>query len=124
MGTYKVYKSQEAVGEVVLTQEGLYYRIRCNCKPTNEILRLVCRSTQEETVIGVCAPTEWGFGIERRVPVKKMGQPPLEFQLLGEMDMQGDFYKLTDRLPDVLLDKLERCRFVVRDGVAGLRIMD
>ena len=124
MTEYKLYRQQRPVGKVELTREGLYYRIRCCCEPTKEILRLICKGCHGDVLVGVCGPAGWGFGIERRMPVKSFDSDPQEFYLQGQKERQRDFFELTHQLPDVLQDKLERCRFMVRDGVPGLYLTD
>ena len=123
MDGYKLYREQNLVGEVEMNREGLYYRICCRCKPTKEILRLIHRGSGGELLIGVCGPASWGFGIERWVPIKALGNGPHCFYLAEPQDVPVKFYALNHQIPLQLQDKLEQCRFAVRDGVPGLQII-
>ena len=83
MDSFDVKFEGRAIGSVTVVKEGLYYRFCCQCKLSKEVVyKLVVSCGGHMTVIGICVPQSNGFGLEKRIPVKRVGEGHMEFQVI------------------------------------------
>lgn len=81
-GTYPVYYHEQIVGTANLTKEGMHWCIYCHCQyPLNGRLAIKIQKESECVDLGLCVPYENGFGLQKRVSVKILGQGSLRFLL-------------------------------------------
>lgn len=82
-GNFEVYQNGQSVGTVALSREGLYYHIRCLCRPKGEaVSRLMWKCDQECISLGIPVPMAGGFGLDTRMAVKKCPGEQPEFILV------------------------------------------
>ncbi len=111
-GTYQVYCEGKPVGTVCLTRWGLYYEIECRCKKSgDEMMELVWNGKTDQEKLGLLLPTDEGLMLQKRIPVKRLGNGTGEFFLIPRnscvdppvtVDAQKSFPYLQD-LPDLFL---------------------
>lgn len=89
-GTYGVYFGTQMAGKVQVTRQGLYYRFSCRCRLTGDVMcRLRISSGGRRESLGVVVPMDGGFGLDTRLPVKKLGQGTPEFALVPKHEIGG-----------------------------------
>ena len=77
---YPIYKGQTQLGKVQLLKEGLYYKLCCRCRsPGDQIYRLTAAVGGKQISLGILAPIGDGFGLDRRIPIKHLGEGTPEF---------------------------------------------
>lgn len=123
-GIYPVFFGSQQVGKVQVQKQGLYYRFFCRCKLTGDVvcrLMACCGGLQES--LGVVVPVEDGFGLEKSVPVKRLGQGPAEFRLVPRHETAvGIFVPLSPEEPFAYIKNLKNAYFERRYGQAGIVI--
>lgn len=122
MSVYDVQLGEQVIGCVTLTARGLYYSLSCQCSETKEMVKLVVHSDLGEIPVGICAPTDSGFGIDRMIPQKRLGKGPFKFCLMKSDSGEGEFFSLHPDQPFQAIDRLEDARFFVKDGIPGILI--
>ncbi len=123
-GTYGVYFGKELVGKVQVTQQGLYYRFICRCRLTGNVicrLRLTC-GTQSES-LGIVVPVADGFGLDTKLPVKRMGAGNFMFSLIPRHENSGtEFIPIISEEPFAYIQRLKTAYLVKKEGMAGIII--
>ena len=123
-GNYEVVLGGTACGKVQVTRQGLYYRFVCRCRLSGDLLyrlRVSCGEKQEE--LGVLVPVDGGFGLDKRIPAKRLGEGVPEFRLYTKRDaVEGRFVPIIPEEPFSYIAKLKSAYLVQRDGQAGILI--
>ena len=65
--------------------------------------------------LGICVPMEEGFGIETRIPVKRVGEKILTIHT------EESFHPISKEKPFLYLHQLRNCFYAVRDGKPGIQ---
>ena len=125
-GTYPVFFGQAQVGKVQVRKQGLYYRIFCRCRMTGAVVcRLTVQCGQNRENLGVVVPVEEGFGLEKSVPCKRLGEGEPEFRLLPKHEKAaGTFVPIYPEEPFAYIRNLKDAYFERRYGQAGVVIQD
>ena len=111
------------MGQLQLSQCGLYYEVVFRCRPQKETLRLVDDCDEGEVSIGICAPIASGFGVNRKIPVKKLGMGAHAFRLIPvETPESPEFYEISEDKPCEVLSLISCARFTRAGGKPGLTI--
>ena len=77
------YSIAGAEGTAKVECQGLYYQIRCLLHTTKPCRVRVCGSRGEAN-LGLTVPVAGGFGLETRIPIKRLGEGSLEFSTDAE----------------------------------------
>ena len=118
VGTYSLTKGQ---GSVKVTREGLYYRINCRCHiPEAGFFRLVAVTQGGRVDLGILAPSEDCFCLQRRIPCKQLGEKPPEFHLIP--GNQSNFIPVYPDEPFRYIRRLKDSFLEVRGGQVGIVI--
>lgn len=123
LACYDVCLGGQVVGQAEITVQGLYYRIHCRCAQVDGIVKLIDNCEKGAVEIGICAPLLDGFGIDRCVPVKKLGDGAHMFSLSSTQKAELSYYRISREEPCLYLQDLPRARFVRRDGDAALLVI-
>lgn len=125
MESYQVYCNDVTVGHVMLENAGLYYRVMCQCNPSEQSLyKLIAVCGSERVNIGICVPSGGGIGLDKKVPRKKFDLHKTRFCLVSHSEKNtGNFIPLFPDKPFDWLEQLEASHFLIRDGIKGL-LMD
>ena len=81
--TYDICWQNEIAGTVRAEKQGLYHCFHCRCSlPDDGMYRIhVCSGDKWED-LGICIPVEGKFGMDKRIPIKRLGEGKLTFQLV------------------------------------------
>lgn len=115
--TFLVDRDGIAFGNAEMIREGLYYRIRVRCPKPVRVQLCGEKGVQD---LGICVPSGSGFAIETRVPVKRIGEGAVSFQVAPEF---GPFYAASPDKPFSHLGDLRNCVFRFQNGQAGVQIV-
>lgn len=114
----------EVVGKGAVEREGLYYRFICRCRLRGEqMYRLVAFCEDSQVDLGLCVPCQGGFGLEKRVPVKKLGSGVIRIRAVPRIkEADNMFIPLDQEAPFPYLDRLNEANLQIRDGITGIVI--
>lgn len=123
-GNYGVYFGSEQAGKVQVLRQGLYYRFICRCHLSGDVVcRLQVRCNGAEESLGVVIPMDGGFGLDTRLPVKRLGQGTMEFRLIPKHEAaDGKFCPVYPEEPFAYISQLKRAFLVRKDGQVGVMI--
>ena len=118
---YSVFFGSRAVGKVQVTRQGLYYRFLCRCQISGDVVcRLHVRCGEREERLGVVVPIGEGFGLETRLPVKRLGEGEMAFSLVPKHDGPKErFVPISPEEPFAYLSRLKDAYLEKRDGRLG-----
>lgn len=118
MDTYQISNGNQIIGVAQVSKEGLYYKIACHCKlPMNAIHRIYVSNDTVERDLGICVPQGGEFVLERKIPIKHIGQDKLKFYT-GKKKEKEEVYKVPvcrDE-PFEAMKIIRRGRFAIHDG--------
>ena len=145
--TYDVICENERVGAARMEKQGLYCCFSCRCRLPEEGLyriHVVCGGKRED--LGICIPMDGAFGMDKKIPAKRLGEGALSFELvpkdwqpqaetvsepaeqvfeeeiLEPEPAQEHFIPVSEEAPFEQLDKLEHAYMEIRDDVPGIVI--
>lgn len=118
---YDICLGSEKVGQATVQPQGLYYGIRCFCRLTGAVgFRLLVKGSLGEADLGLLVPMNEGFGVNTRVPIKKVGEE-LRFSLVPKHRKMDDcFVPLCPDEPFSYLTRLENAFLENREGTLGV----
>lgn len=123
-GNYGVYFGSQLAGKVQVLRQGLYYRFICRCKLTGDVVcRLNVSCGQNRESLGVVIPMDGGFGLDTRLPVKKLGEGAMEFYLIPKHEIsEGTFVPIYPEEPFSYIERLKDAYLAKKDGQVGVVI--
>lgn len=123
---YEIMLGDKCVGSAGVRREGLYWRIRCRCKLSGEVLcRVLVRCGDREESLGILVPQDGEFGLETRIPVKKVGEGPLSFSAVPKhRPLEGRFVPLSPEEPFRYITRLKDAYLEKRNGQVGIVIKE
>ncbi len=125
-GTYGVYFGREQAGKVQVLRQGLYYRFICRCQLSGDVvcrLNVACGNNREN--LGVVVPMDGGFGLETKIPIKRLGEGKMDFLLTPKHDsVQGKFYPIYPEEPFAYIERLKEGYLARKDGQLGLLLRE
>jgi hypothetical protein len=123
---YPICLGGEEVGRSTVEREGLYYGIRCRLKLTGKVLcKILVSCGGREADLGIPVPEGSWFLLEKRIPVKRLGEGTMEFRVVPRhKDLWGRFIPLSPEEPFRYLARLRDARFEVRNGISGIVLAD
>lgn len=121
-GTWNVYFEEKNVGNCCICREGLYYRIVCRCsRVTDAVCRLAVQCGEQTVDLGVLVPVEGGFGLDKRLPEKRLPQGEPRFLIRSPaQSVDGRFVPVREGAPFAYLSELTGARFARRGGEVGV----
>ena len=123
-GNYAVTFGKQACGKVQVLRQGLYYRFICRCRIRGDTLfrlRVSCGGRQEE--LGVLAPVDGGFGLDRKLPVKNFKEGTPEFRLYTKVEeREGKFVPILPEEPFSYISRLQNAFLQSKNGQIGISI--
>lgn len=123
-GSYEVCFGKDTVGKVQVLRQGLYYRFICRCRLTGDVIcRLVVRCGEKQENLGIVVPMEDGFGLDKKIPVKQIGEGNMDFLLVPKHDqLMGKFVPICPEEPFAYITRLKESFLVRKDGQVGIVI--
>ena len=124
IGIFEIKEGGGPVGQVTVEQQGLYYRISCRCSLTEKAMRrLVVVSGDKREDLGTLVPMEGVFGLEKRIPVKRLGNGKPEFFLMGKENTKREKYvPVYPEEPFSYMSRLKDAYLERRNGQLGIVI--
>ena len=125
-GCYEVCLGRQPVGKVQVMRQGLYYRFLCNCRLTgNVVCRLTVRCGENQEKLGVLVPEGDGFALDKKIPVKHLGEGKLEFYLGPNHDhIMGEFIPVYPEEPFSYIARLKDAFLYRQNGKLGVMLKD
>ena len=125
-GTYEILLGSRAVGKVQVTKQGLYYRFSGRCTLSEgEVCRLQVSCGNVWENLGVLIPVEGGFGVEKKLPVRRFGEGIPSFQILGKQPQPaGKFVPIYPEEPFAYLARLKDAFLATQNGQVGIVIRE
>ena len=127
-GNYTVSFGNQTVGKVQVLRQGLYYRFVCRCSLSGDVvcrLKVVCGGREES--LGVVVPMDGGFGLDTKLPVKRLGEGKLEFYLapkgVASVEREapaGQFVPIYPDEPFAYIARLKKAFFAIQNGQPGV----
>ena len=123
---YLIFSGGEEIGKVSVQRQGLYYSIRCRCMLTGAVRYKLIASGGEGTVdLGLCVPIGDRFGVDTKIPIKRLGEGTLNFRLQPKhKHMQGKFFPVLPEEPFHYIRQLQTAHLARQDGAVGVIISD
>lgn len=123
MEEYEVRMGGSIVGRVTMSDQGLYRRICCSCRLSGEVvcrLVAVCGDTRQS--IGILVPQADGFGLDTRLPAKRLPAGTVSFELEPKhSDLPGGvFVPIRADEPFAYLSRLKDSFLCFQEGVQGI----
>lgn len=114
----EVYLGSTPAGKVQVVRQGLYYVIHCRCALSGgRMYRLFVNCGTGEKDLGIVVPMDGGFGLDTRIPVKRLGEGTMEFRLIPKQEPRKEtVLPIRPGEPFPGLSQLERARLAYRDG--------
>lgn len=124
MEHYYVYFGKDQVGGVQVVRQGLYYRFTCRCRLAGDVicrLQVTCGDKRES--LGIVVPMDGAFGLETKLPVKRLGEGKMEFLLLPKHENPAEhFIPISPEEPFSYIARLKEAYLVKRNGQQGILV--
>lgn len=123
-GNYAVTFGNHTVGKVQVCREGLYYRFVCRCQLTGDVVcRLAVRCGEQEENLGVVVPMDGVFGLEKKIPAKRLGEDEPFFFLAPKHDHgNGTFVPIYPEEPFAYISRLKDAFLMRQNGQPGVML--
>lgn len=80
-GLYDIFRGEDKIGKAEVKKEGLYYRFRCTCELTGEVMYRITVSCGDRTEnLGIPAPSGDCFYLQKKLPVSHFSKGAPVFQ--------------------------------------------
>lgn len=125
-GNYGVYFGNQLAGKVQVLRQRLYYRFICRCKLSGDVVcRLGVTCGENHESLGVVVPMDGGFGLDTRLPIKRLGQGKMEFYLIPKHEVAaGKFVPIYPEEPFAYIARLKEGFLARQDGQVGVLIKE
>ena len=125
-GYYGVCFGRDMVGKVQVLQQGLYYRIICRCRISGEIVcRLMVSCGGKKENLGIVVPMDGGFGLDTRIPAKRLAVGTPEFILVPKYEASTDmFVPIYPEEPFAYISRLKDAYLTRKNGQLGIGIKE
>ena len=125
-GIYSLDFGGQTVGRVEVTKEGLYYRFRCSCRITGDV---VCKAVvvwgNVRESLGILVPTGTEFTLDRRMPVRHFPEGVPKFSVMpSRPDGKEQFIPIRPEEPFDYIEKLKHAYLVRQNGILGIVIRE
>ena len=123
-GVYAVSFGKNTVGKVQVVRQGLYYRFNCRCRIGREVIcRLEVSCGDQHENLGIVVPMDGGFGLDTKLPVKRLGEGKMEFCLIPKHDIgNGKFVPIFPEEPFAYISRLKKAYLVRQNEQLGILI--
>lgn len=126
VGKYEIRQGDRTLGYVAVEKQGLYYRFSCRCRLSGAVMhRLVVSCGGKNEDLGVCVPMDGAFGVEKKIPCKRLGAGTPEFQLLPKHEKpEGKFVAVYPEEPFSYMARLKDAFLAHQAGQLGIVLKD
>ena len=75
--------------------------------------------------LGLCVPHGDRFGVDTKIPIKRLGEGTLSFRLLPKhLPMKGNFFPVSPDEPFSYIRQLQKAHLALQDGQIGVIFTD
>ena len=123
---YGLYHNGQKIGSAQVQKCGLYYQFSCRCNLSSGTPFTVeaCRGGKAVN-LGICVPCGDSFGLQTRVPMKRLGEGEWHFSVQPKhKEPEGLFCPIRADEPFAYIDRLTKACLSYRDGQMGIVIRD
>lgn len=121
-GNYDILRGGEKIGKAQVKREGLYYRIRCSCALTGEViyrLTAICGNKTEN--LGIPVPDGDSFRLEKKLPVSRFPKGEIVIRAVpGNPDRSRLFAPVHPEEPFQYLSRLKAAHMERRGDEIGI----
>ena len=112
------------MGKARVLRQGLYYAFRCRCQlPEGEVFRLCVTCGERKENLGVVIPMDGGFGLDTKIPAKRLGEGVMEFRLLSKhTSSEGAFVPICPEEPFQYISRLKESFLIRKNGQLGITV--
>ncbi len=122
---YDVYLGNSVSGSVKVEKQGLYYKFICKCSLSGDVIcRLVVTGRDKQENLGVLIPMGDWFGLETRIPIKRIGDGPYHFSLLTKQETATHYIPLSPEEPFKYIARLKESFLLAQNGRMGIILPD
>lgn len=120
--SYEILLANQPIGTAFVKREGLYYSFRCCCRLSGDVIyKLMVSCGDNKESLGVCVPRGNSFGLETRLPVKRLGEGSMAFFATPRhMELKGRFVPIRAEEPFAYIDRLQTACLEIRDSQVGI----
>ncbi len=121
---YDVFLGGQPIGKAQVIKEGLYYQISGKCHLSGAVVCKLTVSCGDHTEdLGVFVPEGAWFTVNKKVPVKRLGEGQPQFRVVPRHPELGEmFVPLRPEEPFAYIKRLGRAHLERRDGILGIRL--
>ena len=120
-GIYDIFRGPDKIGKAEIRREGLYYRFRCCCNLTGQVIyRLTATCDDRTENLGIPVPEGDAFYLETRLPVSRFGKGVPVIQAVPRHPQKQDtFVPISPEEPFGYIERLENAILEKREGQIG-----
>ena len=94
--TYEIKYGDMSMGTARAERQGLYLSFSCRCRlPEDGMYRIHVISGANRVDLGICIPLDGAFGMDKKLPAKRLGEGELLFELVAK-----DWTPLVETAPE------------------------
>ena len=124
-GIYDILRGGEKIGKAEVRRHGLYYRFRCCCDLTGEVMyriTVICGGKTEN--LGIPIPEGDCFRLSTRLPVSRFSSDEPEFRAVPRHQSQGLWVPISPETPFDYITRLENAVMERRGNAVGILISE
>ena len=123
---FDILRGEEKIGKAEVKREGLYYRFRCCCSLTGEVLyRLTATCSGRTENLGILIPVGDAFRLEKRLPASRFKAEAFVIRAVpANPDRGSQFIPVFPEEPFHYIARLNAARMERRDGQIGVIFED
>lgn len=112
------------VGKVSVAKQGLYYLFECKCRiPKETVSRLQVTSGNKKISLGVLTPSENGFELRTKIPVKYFESENMEFTIETKKEEHvASFVPIYPEEPFSYIEQLKEAYLIKQNGRVGIAL--
>ena len=126
-GLYDILRGPEKIGKAEVCREGLYYRFRCACDLTGEVIyRLTITCGEKTHNLGIPVPEGDCFYLNTRIPVSRFSKEEPVFRAVPRHEeLEKEMWvPISPETPFDYITRLENAVMERRNGEVGILIKE
>lgn len=124
VGDYSVFLAGSPVGQAIVTQEGMFWRVRCHCKASADVPFTLQAAWGEEILdLGLLANSGEELTVTARINKKKVPQGKPVFRILVKhRNTVEQFLPISPEEPFAYLSKLKDAYLIYKGNQPGIAL--
>lgn len=121
---HDIRMGRDVIGKANVERQGLYYQFSCRCRLGGTVIyRVIVTCGGHSENLGVLIPMGDVFGLEKKIPVKRVGEGTFSFQAMPKhQKAPGQFVPIHPEEPFAYITRLQDAFMEIRDGQIGVVI--